>query len=187
MARPEGFHFLDIRFADRAGLSKDFRLAINIEITKLFRKVSGTYCELYKNAQMPLVSPTFHEYALKPHDLRCFIFNDSSQSLCRRLGSAGLGQGGTTYRGEKYTTSEIYLNGENNIEIICKLIFHEFMHNKLQKGDDLHYDYDAGQGLAREVVTNTGLGNLSTSQITYGNQKIMAQHLFDENPQYPKG
>ncbi len=184
MARPAGINFLDVRLVNRAGIGDDGKKIIIVGLIKLFRAVTGAYMDMFPDAQFPVVQPTFHENDLRPHDLRCFVLTSAAASVARRLGSPGLGPGGTTFQSRRGWVSEVYDDMCETYEAEVKLIFHELMHNKLQMGNEMHTDFDVGFGLARDQVESTSMANRSTSQLTDRNAKAMARHLFDAVPQY---
>ena len=186
MARPKGLHFMYIRLVNDAGLDEDERKLIITKLIDLYHLVVRRYLEMFPDAQFPFVQPTFHDGELAEHDLRCFVLSSKRQSRVRKLGSSDLGPGGTTHRTrDGKAVSEVYIqNFPTEYLLIARLIFHEFMHNKLQMGDDMHSDYDIGFGLAREQVSGeSGMGHLSDG-ITQKNATVMAQALFKLVPQY---
>ena len=202
--RPSGLHFMTVLMVDRTGgrntpgLSSEEREDFLKPMRKQWLWVSKEYCHMYQSAQMPMVQVTFVPSDPNPSDLRCIICRTQSDSVVARVAPGGgrLGTGGTTAvgsgrdrRGARLRSlSEIYWDAADSYEFLAKLTFHELMHNKLQLQDDLlHNSYDAGYGLSRDQLATTDMTNRSTSEMTQGNAVIMAQHLFDENPQFAGG
>ena len=68
----------------------------------------------------------------------------------------------------------------------ARLVFHEFMHNKLEMGNEMHDDANVGFGLAREQVSsNTGLTNRGLTEMTQTNAIVMAKALKKGVTQFP--
>ena len=86
---------------------------------------------------------------VEAHDLVVYILKSSSESIIRRVyklipdpDKAGL----TVQNGvNNPMISEVYLDSiEQSGDALAKMIFHELMHNKLQKYSDLHYNCAPG-------------------------------------------
>jgi hypothetical protein len=89
--------------------------------------------------------------------------------------------GGTTYWKDKGTISEVYMDYQALISPAAqaKMAFHELMHNKLQKGKELH-STSYGNGL------NLGSINFSDdgTALDWDNKEMMGAALSKVVPQY---
>jgi hypothetical protein len=80
------------------------------------------------------------------------------------------------YSGGTSAGSEVYDRFSNDAALIANLMFHEFMHNKLNLGNELH--------------TRNGLGAATVgpnSQLTAENINEMASALDTKRPQWVDG
>src|SRR5262249_38901775 len=143
---------------------------------------------LNPNAQMTWAQLTFHTGPLQDDELRCFVLSNRDNSVVSRHAGADLGPSGTTAQTDRGTISEIYVASFDRDDSLCmaRLIFHELMHNKLRMGNDMHYDYEAGFGLAAAITDcATGMGHRSTG-MTSKNATAMARALLNSVPQFPE-
>jgi hypothetical protein len=118
------------------------------------------------------------------HEPIVWMLKDKSQSIIKKvyqnvpISPTAAGQ---TYWKDQGTISEVYLNDKSLItpSAKAKMAFHELMHNKLQKGDELHSS-SYGTGL------NLGSLNLSDdgTQLDWDNKDMMAAALGKVVPQY---
>jgi hypothetical protein len=185
MARPKDFQSYNIRFVNEAGLDADERMNFYRELSKLFMLVGHQYLEMFKDAALLLITPTIHAGPLEDFELRCFLLAGRSASRARRLGAPGLGPAGTTWKSTRGTVSEVYVSDTSDALGLSRLVFHEFMHNKLEMGNDMHSSYEVGFGLAREEVSSQrSMYNRSTAELTEKNAIVMARALLKSVPQY---
>jgi hypothetical protein len=185
MARPKDLQFYNIRFVNEAGLDGDERMNFYRELMKIFMLVGHEYLTLFKDRAILAISPVSYDGPLQDFELRCFLLASRNDSRANRLGSPGLGPAGTTWRSTRGTVSEVYVDDTSDALGLARLVFHEFMHNKLEMGNEMHTDYDVGFGLAREQVSSQkSMYNRSTDELTQKNAIVMARALLKSVPQY---
>lgn len=188
MSRQSGLQFYNIRFVNIVEIDDDNRRAFFKELCELFRRVSREYIDIFKDRPILAISPTMADGELNDFELRCFLLpSDKKEKFSRalKLGSPGLGAAGTTWRSNHGTVSEIYVDDKSDSLGLARISFHEFMHNKLKMGDEMHNDFDVGFGLAREQVSSErSMFNRSTAELTQKNAVVMAKALMENVPQY---
>jgi hypothetical protein len=118
---------------------------------------------------------------VQPHELLVYLLPLGSTMVKARsigVGSPPPGHDGFTalYAGGASAGSEVYDRFSNDAALIANLMFHEFMHNKLNLGDALH----TRNGLAAATVS-------PSSQLTTENINDMAAALDTKRPQWVEG
>lgn len=115
-------------------------------------------------------------------DLLCYIVPDRSQSVVKKLvPDATLGpNGSTTLLPGRGTVSEIYLrlllaDADPGI-LAANMIFHEYGHNKLNRGLDMH--------VVPHVQLLSGQPIRSDWAMSFTDERLMRQGLHHPRPQY---
>lgn len=119
------------------------------------------------------VNSTMDVPTIAGHDLLIYVFASSACSPVAEHFQAQRGYSGTTaWRGDS-TGSEVYVRGLEGPRHVAKIIFHEAMHNKLHRGDNLH----SQGGLAAETI-------YADTPLTDANIATMAPALATSRPQW---
>jgi len=124
------------------------RQSFFMELERLFNRVcADPKCPFSESAAWWW---SYKPFQPLPHEPVIWLLESAGDSLIKKVygdqpGKAGL----TKVRGNKGNISEIYLDHRANqgATAQAKMAFHELMHNKLQKGDELHTE---STGLGRE-------------------------------------
>lgn len=128
----------------------------------------------------------FSASVVEDHELVVYILPSQFNSIIRRKSpSFPLEAGGATFRSSGGMISEVYMDhveGDSHVtKLLAALIFHEFMHNKLDANPnnatigDVHTQ--GGGGLA--------VGNISSKlDLTFRNEQLMRQVLSKKEKQY---
>ena len=118
---------------------------------------------------------------VQPHELLVYLLPLGSKMVEAKsigVGSPPQGHDGFTalYAGGTSAGSEVYDRFSNDAALIANLMFHEFMHNKLNLGNEMH----TKNGLAAATVT-------AGTQLTVENINDMAAALDTRRPQWVDG
>ena len=122
--------------------------------------------------------------AVKSHELLVYFLKDSSDSLIHKKypkESINLTiSGNTLWRSDSTPRiSEVYVNTALQFQdahlLLAKLVFHELMHNKLEKFD-VHGNGGGGLATASPITSST--------MLTDKNKELMAAALSKKVPQY---
>jgi hypothetical protein len=129
-----------------------------------------------KNRLIPSPGWSYQASDLEPWDVVVYFVRDPSRSIAARLGSSSSDDNaGLTAFTSSGVVSEVYVEGNGPGEKLALIAFHEIMHNKLQRGNDMHKN--GGGGVAVSPVQGW-------EQLTPKNKQLMAAALRTPVPQY---
>lgn len=115
---------------------------------------------------------------VQAHDVVVYFVFDRSESIAlTKLGvqpSPGVG-GGFTYFNGAVTVCEVFIDGSMPAHRLGNCAFHEVMHNKLERGDDMH----TLGGVAASPTPERAI-------LTEESIRLMSARMFRSVPQYTK-